>query len=49
MVRFEDERDGRGFDTVAYPIVNETGDVTKIAIIARDITYRRNIEKEAHP
>jgi len=46
MVRFEDERDGRWFDTVAYPIVNETGDVTKIAIIARDITYRRNIEKE---
>jgi hypothetical protein len=38
MVRFEDERDGRRFDTVAYPILNENGDVIKIAIVARDIT-----------
>lgn len=38
MVRFEDERDGRRFDTVAYPILNEHGDVTRIAIVARDIT-----------
>ncbi len=38
MVRFEDERDGRQFDTVAYPILNENGDVIKIAIVARDIT-----------
>jgi PAS domain S-box-containing protein len=40
MVRFEDERDGRRFDTVAYPILNENGDVIKIAIVARDITKR---------
>jgi PAS domain S-box-containing protein len=45
MVRFEDKRDGRWYDTVAYPIVNETGDVTRIAIIARDITDRRNTEE----
>jgi PAS domain S-box-containing protein len=45
MVRFEDERDGRCFDTVAYPVINETGEVTKVAIVARDITYRRNIEE----
>jgi len=38
MVRFEDERDGRRFDTVAYPILNENGDVIRIAIVARDIT-----------
>jgi PAS domain S-box-containing protein len=42
MVRFEDERDGRWYDTVAYPIVSDTGEVIKIAIIARDITDRRN-------
>jgi PAS domain S-box-containing protein len=40
MVRFEDERDGRRFDTVAYPILNEHGDVIRIAIVARDITKR---------
>ncbi len=45
MVRFEDERDGRWFDTVAYPVFSEIGDVSKIAIVARDITYRRNIEE----
>jgi PAS domain S-box-containing protein len=37
MVRFEDERDGRRFDTVAYPILDENGDVIKIAIVAREI------------
>jgi len=44
VVRFEDERDGRWYDTVAYPIVNENGEVKKIAIIAREITDRKNIE-----
>ena len=43
MVRFEDERDGRWYDTVAYPITSGTGEVIKIAIIARDMTERRNI------
>jgi len=46
MVRFEDERDGIRYDTVAYPILNETGNVKKIAIIARDITEQKNIEKQ---
>ncbi len=45
-VRFVDEREGRWYDTVAYPIINETGDVKKIAIIARDITEQKNIEKQ---
>jgi PAS domain S-box-containing protein len=45
MVRFEDERDGRWYDTVAYPIMSETGEVIRIAIIARDITDRKNTEK----
>jgi PAS domain S-box-containing protein len=46
MVRFEDERDGRWFDTVAYPVINETGEVTKVAIIARDITKQENTTKQ---
>jgi PAS domain S-box-containing protein len=46
MARFVDERNDRWYDTVAYPIVNETGDVKKIAIIARDITEQKNIEKQ---
>jgi len=45
VVRFEDERDGRWYDTVAYPIVSQTGEVNKIAIIARDITDRKCTEK----
>lgn len=40
MVRFEDERDGRRFDTVAYPVLDEQGDVIRIAIVARDISER---------
>jgi PAS domain S-box-containing protein len=45
MVRFIDERDSTWYDTVAYPILNETGDVKKIAIIARDITDRQKSEE----
>jgi hypothetical protein len=41
-VRFEDERDGRWYDTVAYPIMSESGGVTWIAVIARD--YHRSYE-----
>jgi len=45
MVRFIDERGSMWYDTVAYPILNETGDVKKIAIIARDITDRKKSEE----
>jgi PAS domain S-box-containing protein len=44
MVRFMDERADRWYDTVAYPILNETGEVKKIAIIARDITEQKAFE-----
>ena len=43
MVRFEDNRDGRWYDTVAYPIFSESGEVDKIAIIARDISEQKRI------
>jgi|WetSurMetagenome_2_1015567.scaffolds.fasta_scaffold20440_3 PAS domain S-box-containing protein len=42
MVRFVDDRDGICYDTVAYPIINDAGNVEKIAIIAREITDRKN-------
>jgi PAS domain S-box-containing protein len=45
-VRFVDERAGRWYDTVAYPILNETGEVKKIAIIARDITEQKKVEMQ---
>ena len=43
MIRYEDERDGRWYDTVAYPIIVD-GEVTRIAMIARDITDRKKSE-----
>jgi len=43
MVRYEDERDGRWYDTVAYPIIVD-GEVIRIAMIARDITDRKKSE-----
>jgi hypothetical protein len=45
LVRYEDEHDGRWDDTVAYPITNGTGEVTKIAIIARDVTDLKNTKE----
>jgi len=44
-VRFEDERKGIWFDTVAYPVIDETGEVKKVAVIARDITDRIQTEE----
>ena len=41
MVSFEDERDGMWFDIVAYPIIVDTGEVKRVAIIARDITEKK--------
>jgi len=45
MVRFVDERAGRWYDTVVYPILNEKGEGKKLAIIARDITEQKTFEK----
>lgn len=44
-IRFEDHRDGIWFDTVAYPILDSNGEVIRLAIIARDITDRKNTEE----
>jgi PAS domain S-box-containing protein len=46
MVRYEDERNGAWYDTVAYPIVRESGEVERVVIISRDITERKRSERE---
>jgi len=45
-VRFEDERAGRHFDTSAYPILDEKGDVRQIAIFGKDVTERKHAAGE---
>ena len=44
--RFEDERDGRLYESYAYPVFDEQGRVSKIAVFAADITERRQSEEE---
>ncbi|HMK66028.1 MAG TPA: PAS domain S-box protein, partial [Thermodesulfobacteriota bacterium] len=44
-VRFEDERNGTWFDNVVYPICDDSGKVARIAVVARDITERRQMEE----
>jgi two-component system, cell cycle sensor histidine kinase and response regulator CckA len=45
-VRFEDEREGTWFDNVLYPIFDNQQNVTKIAVIARNITERIKAEEQ---
>jgi PAS domain S-box-containing protein len=44
-VRFIDERGGTWFDNVAYPILDNKGNVSRLAIIARDITDQKKAEQ----
>jgi PAS domain S-box-containing protein len=46
MVRFEDEYNGRYFDSIFCPIFDEHGNVIRVSISARDITDRRQLEDE---
>jgi PAS domain-containing protein len=41
-VRFEDEREGRWFNSSVYPVLDAQGKVGKLAVLARDITVRWN-------
>ena len=44
-VRFEEEREGIWFDNVLYPILDEQQESTKVAVIARDITERKQAQR----
>lgn len=41
--RFEDRRGARWFDNVIYPIRDSTGEVTRLAIVAKDITTSKQL------
>ncbi|MDM8521727.1 PAS domain S-box protein, partial [Anaerolineales bacterium HSG6] len=43
-VFFQDERAGYWFDNSCYPVFDEQGQVSQIAIVARDITDRKKVE-----
>ena len=42
---FEDERDGKSFDTYIYPVFNADGHIIRLAVFAEDITERKQAEK----
>ncbi|HEY41051.1 MAG TPA: PAS domain S-box protein [Dehalococcoidia bacterium] len=44
-LRWEDENKGAYFDNIAYPLSTEEGQVTRIILIARDITERKKAEE----
>ncbi|NQT31763.1 MAG: PAS domain S-box protein, partial [Deltaproteobacteria bacterium] len=44
--RFEDENGGIYFDNIVYPIVEDQGKVTRVALQARDITERKQAEEK---
>ena len=44
-MRFDDHRNDRWFDIIAQPIFGEDGAVERVALSARDVTERRDIEE----
>ncbi|HQQ00126.1 MAG TPA: PAS domain S-box protein [bacterium] len=47
-VHFQDERDGRIFDSYLYPVLDEKAEVTRLAALAIDITDRKRSEESIH-
>ena len=45
-VCFQDERSDRSYETYGYPVVDKKRTVTALAIFARDITERKNLEAQ---
>jgi len=45
-IHMEDMADGRWYDSTAYPIEDEHGNITKIAAFSYDITERKKMEEE---
>jgi PAS domain S-box-containing protein len=46
QVRYEDERQGMWNDSVISPVLDEQGEVTKVAVFGLDITERKRAEEE---
>jgi PAS domain S-box-containing protein len=46
VLHSQDERDGRAFDNIIYPILDKDGHVELLAIIANDITSHRLTQEE---
>ena len=44
-LHFEDERDGRFFDSTIYPVFDGEGNVIQVAVSARDVTERKRAEE----
>ncbi|MCK5232171.1 MAG: PAS domain S-box protein, partial [Desulfobulbaceae bacterium] len=45
-VRFEDQRQGSWFDNIVYPVFDAQGTVSKVAVLAMDVTDRKQAEKK---
>jgi PAS domain S-box-containing protein len=43
-IQFEDEREGKCWDCIKYPIHDTTGKISRVAVFARDITERKLAE-----
>jgi diguanylate cyclase (GGDEF)-like protein/PAS domain S-box-containing protein len=46
--RFEDEKNGRWYDNSTYPVLEDDGSVTALAIFTRDITLAKQAEHAVH-
>jgi len=44
-VRFQDEHEGRYYDTNVYPVFDDEGKVSSLAVFSGDITERRQVEE----
>ena len=45
-VRYEDEREGRWWDTNVYPIIDAQGKVGRVAIFSRDVTEQKRAQED---
>ena len=46
-LRYEDEKDGRWFDNILQPILDERGNVEHVAIFSRDVTDLKRAQRAA--